>query len=192
MKSLLVIGCGRSGTRYTAKALRSVGLNIGHEKLGKHGMVDWHAIAVPSSMDGHDIILHQVREPLAVIASFHTVMRSSWRFIEDHDHRISMSDPLLLRCMKYWLYWNQRCEKAASRTYRVEDIDKELPIILSEMESNKKIDWDKIRKIPTNDHTRDKRQDVEKHVVTWDDMLSTNLDIGNQILRLSDAYGYKS
>lgn len=43
IKDALILGVGhpRTGTGYTAKLLQSWGLDVGHEKIGEHGTVDW-------------------------------------------------------------------------------------------------------------------------------------------------------
>jgi len=40
-KLILGVGHPRTGTGYTAKLLQSWGLDVGHEKMGEHGTVDW-------------------------------------------------------------------------------------------------------------------------------------------------------
>ena len=38
-KRLLVIGCGRSGTKWFSELLKDHGLDIGHEHMGNDGVV---------------------------------------------------------------------------------------------------------------------------------------------------------
>jgi hypothetical protein len=38
---LAIIGCGRSGTKYVSELFNSLGINIGHERLDKHGIASW-------------------------------------------------------------------------------------------------------------------------------------------------------
>ena len=40
-KPILVLGHPRSGTSYMAKLMQSFGIDIRHEKMGKHGISDW-------------------------------------------------------------------------------------------------------------------------------------------------------
>ena len=41
-KDLLIIGCGRSGTKYIASLLREMGVDIKHETPGRHGSSNWY------------------------------------------------------------------------------------------------------------------------------------------------------
>lgn len=41
---LLITGCGRSGTHFTARLLQEIGLDVGHETLGKDGVASWKHI----------------------------------------------------------------------------------------------------------------------------------------------------
>jgi len=57
--------------------------------------------------------------------------------------------------MKYWLYWNQRCEERASVTYRVENMAALMPNFLRRLgvESTAEV-LENCRSVPQNDHTR--------------------------------------
>ena len=37
----LIVGCSRSGTRYTARVLQALGLNVAHENLAPDGSIGW-------------------------------------------------------------------------------------------------------------------------------------------------------
>jgi len=190
---LLIVGCGRSGTRYTTKVLQRAGLDIGHEKPRQHGMVHWKSVVVQGHLDAHDVVWHQVREPLGVISSFHTVGESSWQFICKHEQRIGMDDPLLLRCMKYWHYWNQRCEEVAAVTFRVENMAAILPNILRRM--NIRVDGrvtEDAMRVPDNDHTRKRghRRSGMYSPITWADMESVETALASSIRTQAKMYGY--
>lgn len=190
---LLVIACGRSGTRYTSKVLQRAGLHIGHEKRGRDGMVSWKSVAVKDELLAHDVIWHQVREPLGVISSFHTVAGSSWRLICDAEPRISMDDALLLRCMKYWLYWNQQCEEAASVTYRVENMAAILPNLLGRVGAkNDAATVAKAMQVPENDHTRKRGHKTSGSYpqITWADIEETDMPLARHIREQAGEYGY--
>jgi hypothetical protein len=66
----LITGYPRSGTKYTAKVLNKTSLDVGHEFKGKDGCVSWKHL--PKALD-FDLVLHQVRNPLKVIGSSHTI-----------------------------------------------------------------------------------------------------------------------
>ncbi len=82
MKRLLVVGCARSGTGYTAGLLKSLGLDIGHERVfgpkdgfepGPYAVaghdVSWLAAPHLSRLDAQWVILHQIRHPVLVARS---------------------------------------------------------------------------------------------------------------------------
>lgn len=124
---LLVTGCGRSGTRYASFVLRRLGLDVRHERLGADGIASW-TMAVDAARTpwgpgsrglSFDVVLHQVRHPLGVIASAATLDARSWTFIAEHTG-CRPSDPPLVRAARYWCAWNEHAERRAALTYRVE------------------------------------------------------------------------
>jgi len=77
-KQKLILGLGhpRTGTGYTAKLLQSWSLDVGHEKMGKDGTVDWSLAAGKSLWQDVDIkdfdwkhIVYCVRDPKKAIPS---------------------------------------------------------------------------------------------------------------------------
>jgi len=140
---ILVTGCARSGTRYTAYILRDCGLDVGHEWMFPDGLTSWLMAtdcsecpwgAAPSSNTKFQHIFHQVRDPLKVIASVYiNEPPESWEFICLHLPQIKETDTLLVKCAKYWYYWNLMAEKKAEYTFRVEDIEKALRVMSFKM-----------------------------------------------------------
>lgn len=129
---LLVLACARSGTTYITQLLQLCGLQVGHESLGRDGMVCWTAIVrsdnPPWGPATHQLkfkhIVHQVRHPLKVISSvYFTEPPKSWNYIIFHTRQINQQDSHLVKCAKYWLYWNRKAEALSQLTYRVEDIE---------------------------------------------------------------------
>lgn len=126
----LITGCGRSGTKYMASLLSAAGLHVGHETMGRDGIASWLLAAMPAPPGWgppgecfhFQTVLHQVRQPLAVIASMQTAQLASWRYICEHIP-CSLEDPLLFRCATYWREWNLKAESIATWRYRLEDID---------------------------------------------------------------------
>lgn len=105
LKRLLITGCGRSGTRHTARVLREAGIDCPHEHQGEYGTVCWYCGVnggdVPSAgktgaykIAGHrqgtervgdfeyEHVALQVRDPLKVVASVLTSFRAvDWIYI---------------------------------------------------------------------------------------------------------------
>lgn len=143
---ILVTGCARSGTRYTAYVLRDCGLDVGHEWVFPDGLTSWLMAAdctecpwgaAPSANYTFKHIFHQVRHPLKVMASVYmNEPPESWEFIYQHVPQIKNTDSLLVKCAKYWYYWNLKAEKKAEYTYRVEDIENAL------LEMSRRLNYD--------------------------------------------------
>ena len=127
-RKLLITGCGRSGTKYTSLVLRNLGLDIGHEQMGNDGVASWYLAVSSNEVPFGDVasniafehVFHQIRHPLKVISSATTFAAESWDFICQRTS-IDINEPLILRCAKYWLYWNLEAEKCAEWHYRIED-----------------------------------------------------------------------
>lgn len=128
-KRLLVTGCGRSGTKYTAALLQKLGLDVRHEEMGADGIATW-CMAVDSDDSPwgggrrgvrFGAILHQVRHPLRVIPSLTTFTAPSWeyiaRFLPGHADR-----PVLVRAAEYWYHWNLEAERIAAWRFRIETL----------------------------------------------------------------------
>lgn len=194
---ILITGCGRSGTNYTAKLLSSMGLPFSHEGFPKKGMAAW-PLAVKHNDEmlwwmlfrQGDLtfkpILHQVRHPLAVIASTQTFANSSWDYIKKyiplHD-----SDSLLLKCMKYWYYWNLKAEEISEWTYRLESFSELFPEFCERIGHPELIrKRDKIRKIARNVNSRADRAGA----VTWSRLEEEDKELCARIKLLAGKYGY--
>jgi hypothetical protein len=132
---LLVTGCPRSGTKYIAKLLTKLGRDIGHEKMGRHGISSWcMAVQAPKApwgpaREGHhkfEVIFHQVRNPVFNIPSLSTLKDKSWEFIYEHTPCDPM-EPLLLRAAKLWYHWNLHAQNIAHWRYRIEQLEDVFP-----------------------------------------------------------------
>lgn len=155
-KRIAVIGCGRSGTKFISERL-----NLGHERYNENGIADWSLTTDGYFSKPEDdlIYLHQVRHPLKTISSCQTIDDERvWAFIAKY---IDLkNDELVLRCMKYWYYWNLLAEAKAVYTYRVEQ--------LGFSTANTRLHTD----------------------LTWNDLYKTDEDLTNKIITLSLRYGY--
>lgn len=122
---LLITGCGRSGTKYITHVLNNLGIYVQHEKRGRDGTVDWHQAKNLGKIEHrYDVILHQVRHPLKVISSCQTISNRSWNII-GKEIPIRDRDSLILKCMKYWYYWNKFVDNCCDWTYQLEQIKNE-------------------------------------------------------------------
>lgn len=81
MRPFVVTGCGRSGTKYTAKLLSAAGIRCSHERLFTGRRADnidcsipisdssWMAAPFLEKLPPGAVVLHQTRDPLAVVSS---------------------------------------------------------------------------------------------------------------------------
>ena len=148
-RKLLITGCGRSGTLYASEVWRTQGLDVRHEnpsppngEMGKDGIASWYmAVNDPDPPFGpsaagyeFDFIIHQVRHPLAVIASVaQFVLKDplSRDYIERNapEARLSAQEKLMppkarliLQGARYWYCWNLLAQKKADVTIQVESL----------------------------------------------------------------------
>jgi hypothetical protein len=156
---VLVTGCPRSGTRYITLVLRRLGLDVGHERIGRDGVSSW-ALAVdaertpwgPSWGDVQfDTVLHQVRHPLDVIDSVETLKPTSWEFVSRHVP-LAPRESFPVRGALLWCHWNRAAERRATLTYRVEAIGEALPLICEALDVPH--DPGAATQIPTDVNTR--------------------------------------
>lgn len=191
-RELLITGCARSGTAFIARVLRDCGLEVGHEKDSAYGIVSWPMTVntpqrlwgPPSARYRFKHIFHQVRHPLKTIASFHLANELSWRYIFKHIPEIRLDDKMIVRCAKYWVYWNLKAEKRAEFTYRVEDIENALPEMSRRL--GVPLDTKVLKNISKNYHQR------PYHVhLTWEILHRTlKADLYTKVVRLAERYGY--
>jgi hypothetical protein len=146
---ILLTGCGRSGTSYTATLLTALDVRCGHELVFRlpeivRGEVSWPEdlpaesswLAAPylQLLPAETLVLHQVREPLAVLRSLRRVglfetsgpFRS---FVAEHlGQELEAAAPLEAGLL-YWDRWNGLVEQRARdaglpyQRHRLEDLD---------------------------------------------------------------------
>lgn len=159
----IVTGCSRSGTGYAARLFSELGIPCGHEAIFNihrlrprepaplpdysrwTGEASFLAAPFLEALPRHTLVLHQLRNPLAVIRShmgirfFSDRREPSVYLAENHDDFLrvierSAPDVFLerdecMRCARYWMRWNRIAERGARRArleyvrYRLEDLD---------------------------------------------------------------------
>jgi hypothetical protein len=191
-RDLLITGCARSGTGFISHLLQACKMQIGHEKTQKDGVSSWvmctDAKHVPWAVDSrHKIrfshIFHQVRHPLNVIASVQTEGEPSWKYILKHIPEIKKEDSRIVKCAKYWYYWNLKAEQQAEWTYQVEQIDQVWNEFCSRL--GRKLNRSQLEAVPRNVNTRTHTE------ISWED-LKAQLDpeLYDNIQKLAARYGY--
>ncbi len=193
-RSVLITGCGRSGTGYMALFLKRSGLRIKHEHMGEDGSVSWLMAADVEKAPWGPLyknytfshVFHQVRDPLKVIQSYYNVPPgATWEWISYVIPEIKMEDSKLTKCAKYWYYWNLMAESKAEWTYRIEDFDSEY----KEMARRLGLNFDKkiLNTVPKQANSKG----PPKRVITWQ-ILKQELspDLFFKMYSLALYYGY--
>lgn len=191
-RSLLIVGCARSGTSFITNFLRLNKYYVGHEREGLFGIVSWTMTANANTTPwgpgfnhfSFKHIFHQVRHPLKAIASAGNEPPISWIFIKKFVPEIKMDDPKIVKGAKYWYYWNLLAEKKAEWSYRIEDIENQIDEMAVRLgvHLNPAI----LKKIPTNINTRGYTD-----VYTWEDLRTTlDEDLYCNIIEMATRYGY--
>jgi glycosyltransferase involved in cell wall biosynthesis len=188
-KKILITGHARSGTAYTAKLLQACGLEIGHELTGMDGAVSWPHLATgklswlpgPVNDCKFDMIFHQVREPLACIASIMTESDEAFGYRFKH-----IGHPGGKKSLKWamysWLKWNELAEKKSIARFRVEDLPRALPEILIRAGYKPPVELPDIDK---NTNSRDHAP------LTWADLENEDKELAGLIKKKAREYGYK-
>jgi len=182
MPRLLVTGCGRSGTAYTARVLQLHGLDIGHEQVGNDGTVDWHAASRLDDFADY-VVVHQVRHPLRAIASITTLSAASWRFVARHTAALANA-ALLRRAASHWFMWNRLIEQRGYPIRRVEQLGNWLGELLAPF--NIVPDVSKLMQVPITLNTRSGHYTK----ITWASLEALDRKLCARIYDKARQYGY--
>lgn len=204
-KDLLVLGSGRSGTMFTAKALRTVGINVTHEKVGEHGTVshyfvvdsDWYPMAPWQVKQGkkhvgerrtdfnfHHIV-HVIRDPRKAIPSMTKIFGSvTWQFYVDNGLIPDIRNNPMLRAMHYWLSHNELSEEQAHLTFNLERYQHAWPAMMELIGVD--------APYPAHLKPMNKTTGFRKYApVTFDDLIAIDSDLGKRIRAYAKKHGYK-
>lgn len=197
----LITGCPRSGTNYITSVLQEIGVDARHETLGDwegEVIVAWQIAAdvqvkrclqTPSPRSPNlfrapidDVILHQVRHPLNVIGSCHTLHDSSWNFICSQIP-CSMSDSLMLRSMRLWFHWNLLAEARSVFRYQVEKVG----FVLGQVCQHLSLP---IRSFPTTEIPESAKKHRDHPALRWGDLEDIDSELTSRIMDMACRYGY--
>ena len=216
-KKLLITGCGRSGTLYAAELWQSLGLDIRHERpvppngvIGADGVASWFMAADdpeppsgPSVLNYQfDVVIHQVRHPLNVIASMaQFILRQGKRapaYIERHVPEIKLGpdeqkylDPrqqLILKAARYWYHWNLLAEAKADTIIKIEDLNEALPDLCDLVGISYQPGV--LEGISKDINARHIHISDDPWVVEWGEIKRLDAKIHEDIKELAEKYGY--
>jgi hypothetical protein len=169
-KKILGLGHPRTGTGYTAKLLQSWGLDVGHEKMGEDGTVDWSLAAGKSLWQDVDIkdfdwkhIVYCVRDPKATIPSLvYTEDNKEVSMNFRKENGVIVSANPIVTAINSITKWDRLISQLEPEiTYRIEDDGQVLFEHLKSMGVG--VEW--------SDRVLGKKQNGRPHK-TWQEMIS--------------------
>jgi hypothetical protein len=197
----VIVGTGRSGTRYISQVLTLAGIRCGHEAwwttrgtraIRLLGDASWLALFNLDDFRGH--VYHQVRDPIDVISSLAaTSMNPEWRARHPtshafHAHRsqyVTFSGDPLVDAMQFVNVYLTEAERVAERTWRVEDVDAEI-IIQIAADIGRRLTREAaqaaLRSVPPTTHGR------EHGLLGWDGLPDGPLK--ERLILQAEGYGY--
>lgn len=134
-KLILGLGHPRTGTGYTTKLLQSWGLDVGHEKLGKDGIVDWSLAAGKSLWQDVNLkdwnwqhIIYCVRDPKKSIPSIVYTEDTKSRSIGFRkENGVVIRENPIVTAINSITRWDRLISQLEPEiTYRIEDEGQEL------------------------------------------------------------------
>lgn len=195
---LLLVGCGRSGTRYAARLLTEAGLPCSHEKRfglfscgwqeGDTAESSWMALpALENHLAGKVLAVHLTRHPLDTIRSLvgtgflggapGWALYRSW--LCGASPRVTAKQGPLERAVWYWIEWNQRIENQTGFRVRVEDFTENIFSQISKV-LDRPLDASALDRVPRNVN-----HGTPDQTISWQDISDPRL------LKMAARYGYQ-
>jgi hypothetical protein len=186
-----IVGTGRSGSGYISKVLRACNVNCGHEEWWPYHKTDhldydssWPALCrIKDHFEGP--IIHQVRDPLKVIASLVSCVPQGI-FMDYRLRVIEWHEDVLERSMRIYLGFNGLAEQRAIWRWRLEDLG---PVVIQFIASlvEKEVSFEEASMAlgmtaPFNKHN------INDFRLTWDDLPDGKTK--NELLIMAERYGY--
>lgn len=147
-RPLLIVGHPRCGSGYMSKFLQAMGLDVGHEKMGQHGISSWMFSVVDDqvscALDKYassrkfsyfQFTVHHVRDPRIAVPSIMRENKYSSKSFQfrrkhiKHCYGIDLEDYSsdIERAVLSYIYWNDIIEKnGVAVVVRVEDEEEKL------------------------------------------------------------------
>jgi hypothetical protein len=195
---ILIAAVGRSGTHYTAQLLQQMGLDVGHETVGRDGTASWKHITTGTFVvrkkwwrrrstyidgSGFTTVLHQVRHPLKVIASMQTFGDATWNYMAQFTN-VRLQQPVLRRAMIGYLEWNRLIEPRAAWRFQIERLAEQFDTFCHHIG----VEPQPMPSVPQT--ARDSR--VNRYArLAWDDLAREDKRLADELLNLAAAYGYE-
>lgn len=212
-----ITGCGRSGTLYMTKLMAVLGLDVGHESNGTHGLCSWYLaleqrkrIMLSTYPECEVVPIHIVRNPLKVMTSMrkceglrHRAGLDVYRKSFPGRQHLDRPRTQVQFIAQWWVDWNNMAEKTWNfeHYFRAEELSsyesmKQLCAITGRRFNN--MIHGQARRIPTSTHTISKNdicrlEDDNPHSlerITMQHIADADFKLAQQVHDLGIAYGY--
>jgi hypothetical protein len=212
-RPLLVIGHPRCGSGYLSQLLGALGLDVGHEKMGKSGISSWMFAVVdisPYALDKYALsrkfshfqfTIHHVRNPRDAIPS---IMRENLHSSESYAFRrkhilqrfgMNLDDATseIEKAILSYVYWNKIVEESkVDLVVRVEDEEEALKAFLIKNGLiGKNTEWTNPPKKDVNSNKAYKGVVYEKAPLAEQDWKSVDIRILHLLNEKCRQYGYQ-
>ncbi len=178
---IFISGTPRCGTQYIAQVFQEADIDVQHEAFGEAGISAFQIVPHVSQIK-RGLLIHQLRDPIKTLGSMLTISKS-WHYIHFYTGLHPDHEGLLIAVMKLWLRLNLEIEKHHKFRYKVEDIDKEWPILCDILG----IPAQPLPAVPKNSHTR-----VDKYVpLSWAELEFRDPELTKHIKETALRYGYE-
>lgn len=202
MRPLVVTGCQRSGTAWTAAVLTTAGWWASHERFFNEDRhwplkpttveVSWAAAPFLADLDDA-VIVHQTRHPLAVVGSLMTQGKFTGRskarsalWAMEHVPGIGGPGGGLGNTLRYWFLWNRLVETHAHLRWQVETLTVEEvaeALALSGREPDPQRISQALAIIPNTVNSN-----PASHRLTWENL--PDRPISQKVRKMAERYGY--
>lgn len=194
---IAITACPYSATRYTKKILCELGFDIGHEVMGKDGIVSWqHCHWHKEEFSNGEVVkLHQIRHPLITISQL-SVIHYGYKHPQNgcqikavmDDQTASMwmdvdiSKMLRLRwAMNIWYWWNRFGIEDADGWYTIESLPDRWEWFCNMIGHD-------VSDMPDVDKTDNRKKN--RKIYSWTDMFKFDKELTVKIIDLAMDIGY--
>ena len=202
----VVVGSGRSGTRYASALFDALHIPCGHEAVfsahqpsARRLIGDASFGVVPYLDEFKGVVLHQVRHPLSVLASMLATnffdrpenYDPYYRLITSVIPTIDRLDSQMLKAMHFIVVWNKLCEDEAVLRWRLEDLTAETICRATEVVGHKRTladCRDAIAIVPRGIN-RLEQHGIRRIELDWGDLPDCNEK--TNLAELASRYGYE-
>lgn len=193
MKSVVIVGCPYSGTRFISKILtHCYGFEIGHESLSAQGIVSWRHTHwtrekfFEAGVSEDCVFYQQVKHPIMAISSFVVLPDVVWEWIADYAEEGGVpwrpdNPHMVIRSMGLWYWWNTMAERISDYTYSIEELPYRWRWFLGNMNAP-------YRELPLVGPAMNRHE--QRPILSWNTMYDLDPELTDNILEMSRRYGY--